>query len=602
DELEEQLFAAEERVKLLDARVADAENAIAVDRARVKTVERRSAEQSTAFAARIAELEAALAGQREGAQSLAGTLSSRAEELAALEAQLAARTQELAAAQVRIDELAAAVETNDETAEEIALEFANDHAQLEETVDSLRNELVAREAALDEARAQAAEAFRRVAALEEEIAVQRSAHEQGLHEAGEASSAGLAAIADLRQHVAFRDERIAQLDEALALTRTRMAELEGELAARRDEAAALANTVRTLESRAAAEPAASFDAEAMTAEIEARAAAIADSKAEAAFASQQEQLNLAASFIRHRYGRLVNLHKGIKAKARRVRDEKARVEAMRAAAPTTTVDPSTIGFPGHDGPVTSFDETRVAAERAALTRERKEIAELRAVLASSEEALRRRATGISSIGTAAASIFFLGCAAAASWHIAGFIATPPAIGSMEFATTTQGTEGRQVEADATPVATWLKDEIRSPGFSGLVASRLNERGRSYGESSAMVADLASRLKIEPQGTGTVRLSIAEQSADQASATIDAVMSTVIYQANRDPARASDGLRIGHANARNSSAGIPQPKIEVLPDAARLARSGVVFGVLGAVGVGLGFVRYRAGRRASHGVV
>ncbi|MFZ9882575.1 MAG: hypothetical protein ACO3QC_14380, partial [Phycisphaerales bacterium] len=363
DELEEQLFAAEERVKLLDARVADAENAIAVDRARVKTVERRSAEQSTAFAARIAELEAALAGQREGAQSLAGTLSSRAEELAALEAQLAARTQELAAAQVRIDELAAAVETNDETAEEIALEFANDHAQLEETVDSLRNELVAREAALDEARAQAAEAFRRVAALEEEIAVQRSAHEQGLHEAGEASSAGLAAIADLRQHVAFRDERIAQLDEALALTRTRMAELEGELAARRDEAAALANTVRALESRAAAEPAASFDAEAMTAEIEARAAAIADSKAEAAFASQQEQLNLAASFIRHRYGRLVNLHKGIKAKARRVRDEKARVEAMRAAAPTTTVDPSTIGFPGHDGPVTSFDETRVAAER-----------------------------------------------------------------------------------------------------------------------------------------------------------------------------------------------------------------------------------------------
>lgn len=553
--IEEELATARERVQMLDERLVEAENAIAGDRARVKTVERRAAEERAALVARIAELES---------------------------------------------QLAAATVAHDEDLEEAALEFANDHAELEESIESLRAELEARTQELAQARAQAAEAqttSTEASAQFEEFAREHDARAQALAQSEAARRSGEDCIRDLREHVAFREARIAQLDEALDACRTRIAALESEVAARTGEAAELARKVAALGQSAQPRNAPASDAE-----IEARARALAESQATAILAAKSEQLALAANFMRHRHQRLVNLHKGIKAKARRVRAEQAAFDAARAAAPhAAAVAADGFAFPGHEGPVTSFDETRVAAERSALARERKEIAELRAVLASSEEMLARRATGMSSIGTAAASICFLALAALASWHVAGVVEQPPARASMEFAVTRQGPEGRPAAADATELAAWLKSEIGNAGFVGLVASRLNERGRSHAESSALVADLAQRLQIEPQGVGTVRLAMRGADAESAAATVDAVMSTVIYQANRDPARAGDGLRIGHANASNSAGGIPQPRIETLPDPARLARSGLVFGVLGAVGMAAGFIRYRAGRRALHGL-
>lgn len=550
--IEEELATARERIHMLDERLIEAENAIASDRARVKTVERRATEERTALAARIAELEA---------------------------------------------QLAAATQAGEEDLEEAALEFANDHAELEETIESLRAELEARTQELTEARARADEAQARGAEASgsfEQFTREHEALGHRLEQSEAARRAGDEAVRDLREHVAFREARIAQLDEALDACRARIAELESQVAARAGEAAGLARKVVALEQAAQSSAAGTA-----AADVEARARALADTQVAGLLAAKGEQLSLAANFIRHRHERLVNLHKGIKAKARRVRAEKAALDAARTAAPAKA---EPVAFPGHEGPVTSFDETRVAAERSALARERKEIAELRAVLASSEEMLARRATGISSIGTAAASICFLALAALASWHVAGVFAQPPALASMEFATTRQGAEGRPAPADAAALTEWLKSELGNAGFVGLVASRLNERGRSHADSSAMVAGLRERLRIEPQGVGTVRLTVHGADAGAAAATVDAVMSTVIYQANRDPVRASDGIRVGHANASNSAGGIPQPRIETLPDPARLARSGLVFGVLGAVGVAAGFVRYRAGRRALHGLV
>jgi hypothetical protein len=189
----------------------------------------------------------------------------------------------------------------------------------------------------------------------------------------------------------------------------------------------------------------------------------------------------------------------------------------------------------------------------------------------------------------AIALAFSALAALASWHLAGALAPTPALAQVELSVSSRAPEGQQRgaaaqddsnTADSTGhgarIEQWIDARVAEESFAGVVAGRLLDRGRTRAEGDALAASFADRLSVESEGS-TVRLALRGQGLDETSATLDAIATSIVTEANRDPARRSDFLRVGIANAKQEIGRTVFAHAEALPDPERVIRAGGFFG-------------------------
>ncbi|MFM1823684.1 MAG: hypothetical protein RI967_1950 [Planctomycetota bacterium] len=619
---QESLVAAEELFQLSDEGRRAAEAAAEALAARLE----ESESDRAALRARLAALEAELAGL---ANTLADAIASRDAQLARLadernallEAQCRAQSS-LAAAHAEVDRLrgrVADLESARSDAELARAEAARAHAEAVESarierdrMESFRAEVARREAdptpamteehaglvlALGEAEARLAAAVSRLEATDARLAESdASLAELRLH----------AAEVERERHDANAAFEAAQteLDAArveLDAVRTELAATRGELASRDERLAELseesvaraADRSRHSASFGANEPSGPDAGEISEEEI----ARVVEARIQQILQPRLAQLAQVAQFLKTRKERLAALHRGLKRRAR----------AQRALRQVYGQGVGEDGGPATDGSTptvssafatTSTTAPAIAGDTTALETERRELEELRVILAASEQALARRAAGTRLVTTTALASAFLAVSAALSWHVAGVIAPTPALASIDLVVASRAPESQQ---DATPdaggVAAWLESQLADERFTGVVAGRLGDLGRTNAESATLVDALAERMTVASDGPH-VRLSLRGESADAASAALDAVATAAVSEANRLPERRSDLLRVAIANAGQEVGRAVFAKAAALPDPSRLARAGTIFGAcVGAAALVAGLLLL-AGRRTA----
>ncbi len=368
-----------------------------------------------------------------------------------------------------------------------------------------------------------------------------------------------------RDALAQSSTHLAQLIVTAEADAARVQELEQELAQRDDLAQHAASVspessndhaadLERARSEGTSDAMAEARTEAMTeafAQVTAEATAAAQAQFSAMMAPKLVALTKAATFLRTRRARLNALHRGVKARMRAFREERARRPVVRGDA-------------------------QVAAERETLEYERNEITELRAMLMATEQSLAQRAAAMRPWTSAAISIGFLAAAAVGSWHLSGAIVPSAVLATIDLGVSSRAPEAKQEQtADAAPIAEWITQALPSEAFAGMVAGRLQERGRTRSESDTMTLGLNERLTIEQTGP-TIRLGLRGSGADASVATLDAIATSVVIESNRDVVRRSDLLRVGIVNAQHEVGRAVFASVEVLPDPSRLLRAGALF--------------------------
>ena len=308
-----------------------------------------------------------------------------------------------------------------------------------------------------------------------------------------------------------------------------------------------------------------------------------------------EQLAQAASFLRIRRERLTALRLGLKRKSKALKSmQKAPASYSSATAPASN--------------------EAIEAERTELARERQEILDLRVMLHASEESVARRAAGNRFLTLATLCSAMLGLAALCAWHVSGAVVSPSVLATVDLEVTSRmqdnrfenktepkadasqptGTDGAvapvgdaapaEPAALAAPIATLIKERISDPVWAGLVSARLAERGRTRAESDALVQDLANRVSVAAEG-GSVHLSLRGEGELATRTTLDAIAMTAVGEANRDPARRADYLRVGIANAKQEVGRTVFSVADTLPDPKRWGRAGAILGMTTLVAIG-----------------
>lgn len=371
----------------------------------------------------------------------------------------------------------------------------------------------------------------------------------------------------------------------------RIAELEAELAAARDAVEAAERALsEAAASRASPDaPLAEAQQAASIAEaVEARAEELAAARVQQLLAPKLAGLAQAAAFLRTRKSRLAALRSGLKSRARELRVERA---ALESHVPQGFTPDASAGFgaasQGFAGGAAA-EASAIRAERSALAVEKQEILDLRAILEASEASLARRAAGTRLTTAVGLALAFAAFAGLASWHLAGALHPTPALAQVELAVTSRAPEAKQAggepaaaaDADAAgrgaTIQSWIDGRVDDESFAGVVAGRLLDRGRTRAEGDALAANFAERLTVESDGA-SVRLALRGQGLDETAATLDAVATSIVAEANRDPARRGDFLRVGIANAKQEIGRTVFAQAEALPDPERIARAGGFFG-------------------------
>jgi len=341
------------------------------------------------------------------------------------------------------------------------------------------------------------------------------------------------------------------------------ARIEGHLAAQLAAESALA--AQFAAAAAAEEPSGSEASVSNTAIDEIEIARAAEARIQHLVGPKLLQLAQAAAFLRTRKDRLAALRKGLRHRARALRAlRQIHAIPMPRMLSDTVAENTTVLSVG-------------IGERAEIARERQELIELRALLTSSEESLARRAERSRTLGFAVFTAIGLSVCAALSWHVAGVLAPEKVLTTVELQVTSRAPEARQSgEVSGAGVADWVRTTIASDGFASAVAARLSERGRTHTESSALVADLGSRLSVE-SSADTIRLSLTGNGIDRSTATLDAVATGIVTDANRLSERRSDLLKVGIANARQEVGRTVFSHAETLADPSRMMRAAAIFG-------------------------
>jgi hypothetical protein len=309
--------------------------------------------------------------------------------------------------------------------------------------------------------------------------------------------------------------------------------------------------------------------------------ALAESRVSELLQPKLDQLAQVAAFLRTRRERLTALRMGLKRKAK----------AMKAAS----------GTAGTAGASSNPD---IECERAELAKERQEIVDLRAMLHASETAIARRTAGTRFLTSATLCTALLGIAAATCWQVAGVVAPAPVLATVELEVSnrvndTRVETGTDTAVDAAPIAALIKERVGDPLWGGMVATRLSERGRTRTEADALVANLAERVSVTPEGS-TVHIALRGTDELATRTTLDAIATTAVAEANRDTARRSDYLKVGIANAKQEVGRTIFSAAEVLPDPQRLSRAGAMLGITALVGAGLvGILTLIARRPVAH---
>ena len=305
--------------------------------------------------------------------------------------------------------------------------------------------------------------------------------------------------------------------------------------------------------------------------------ALADARIAELIQPKLAQLSQVASFLKTRRERLNALRLGLKRKARALRETELKLKSAAAAAGAgaTAVLPAS-----------SVPSPEIEAQREELARERKEIVELREMLAHSEASVARRAAGTRFITAASLVAAMLALGSVCAWHLSGALGPKTVVATCELQATTRAVEGKSDgNAEAAPIAAWLGEAIKDPAFAGMVSSRIAERGRSHAESDAMVKDIGDRLEIHSEDS-TLRLALRGEGDANTQVTLDSVASSAIATFKAMPVRRTDMLRIGIANAQQDVGRTVFSTVVPVPDPQQLTRAGALLATMVLVAGGL----------------
>ena len=303
--------------------------------------------------------------------------------------------------------------------------------------------------------------------------------------------------------------------------------------------------------------------------------ALADARIAELIQPKLTQLSQVASFLKTRRERLNALRLGLKRKSRTLRETELKLKSAAAASGATTVLPAS-----------SVPSPEIEAQREELARERKEIVELREMLAHSEASVARRAAGTRFITAASLVAAMLALGSVCAWHLSGALGPKTVVATCELQATTRAVEGKSDgSAEAAPIAEWLREAIKDPAFAGMVSSRIAERGRSHAESDAMVKDIGDRLEIHSEDS-TLRLALRGEGDANTQVTLDSVASSAIATFKAMPVRRTDMLRIGIANAQQDVGRTVFSTIAPVPDPQQLTRAGALLATMVLVAGGL----------------
>ncbi len=305
--------------------------------------------------------------------------------------------------------------------------------------------------------------------------------------------------------------------------------------------------------------------------------ALADARIAELIQPKLAQLSQVASFLKTRRERLNALRLGLKGKARALRETELKLKSAAAAAGAgaTAVLPAS-----------SVPSPEIEAQREELARERKEIVELREMLAHSEASVARRAAGTRFITAASLVAAMLALGSVCAWHLSGALGPKTVVATCELQATTRAVEGKSDgNAEAAPIAAWLGEAIKDPAFAGMVSSRIAERGRSHAESDAMVKDIGDRLEIHSEDS-TLRLALRGEGDANTQVTLDSVASSAIATFKAMPVRRTDMLRIGIANAQQDVGRTVFSTVVPVPDPQQLTRAGALLATMVLVAGGL----------------
>jgi len=394
------------------------------------------------------------------------------------------------------------------------------------------------------------------------------------------------------------------------LLSSRLTEAESAVRAAEDAARAAAMQTSVVEESTGVAPVSSSGTTAIDEEEIARAA---EARIHQMMAPKIAQLAQAAAFLRKRKERLAAVRAGLRRKAQALRVlrqiyAQPRLDAGLAPVPSALPAASPADMPSEttDGVYSttiardaSVSDARIADERAELARERQELVDLRAILASSERSIEQRAQGTRLVTAATLAIAMLGVAGIASWHLAGAVGPNRVRATVELDVSSRTPEAKQEGAvDAKPIGDELTRALSDEAFLGAVASRISERGRGHDEASALVAGLAERAQVSTEGA-IVRVALVGEGSDATVSALDAVATSAVAELNRRSERRSDMLRVGIANARQEVGRTVFSHPEELADPTRVWRAGAMLGVFTALAAAVAWTMTWLARRAAH---
>jgi len=394
------------------------------------------------------------------------------------------------------------------------------------------------------------------------------------------------------------------------LLSSRLAEAESAVRAAEVAARAAAMQTSVAEESTGVAPVSSSGTTAIDEEEIARAA---EARIHQMMAPKVAQLAQAAAFLRKRKERLAAVRAGLRRKVQALRVlrqvyAQPRLDTGLAPVPSAlpAASPADVPSESTDGVYSttihrdvSVSEARTVDERTELARERQELVDLRAILASSERSIEQRAQGTRLVTAAALAIAMLGVAGIASWHLAGAVGPDRVRATVELDVSSRTPEAKQEGAvDAKLIGDELTRALSDEGFLGAVASRISERGRTHDEASALVAGLAERAQVSTEGA-VVRVALTGEGADATVSALDAVATSAVAELNRRSERRSDMLRVGIANARQEVGRTVFSHPEELADPTRVWRAGAILGVFAALAAAAAWTMTWLARRAAH---
>lgn len=546
--LESELAAAKQASKKLES---DLSTALASAKSASSRLEKELSDAKAAAAKATQQFNHDLAEARTGASSSSADLAAARKAIATLEGELATARKTVTEMRAQLDAARTATESLQKSlakaesdkreSDELARLATDECTRIEREADAARTSLKSQ---LETAHARA---------LESQAVSARAALD---------AERGRIAVVErerdaLRTQCDAAGKRLQSLTELADKQASQMLELE-----------------QTLESTRAALTAAQSNTSTHSAlEID----ALADARIAELIQPKLAQLSQVASFLKTRRERLNALRLGLKRKARALRETELKLKsaAAVAGAGATAVLPAS-----------SVPSPEIEAQREELARERKEIVELREMLAHSEASVARRAAGTRFITAASLVAAMLALGSVCAWHLSGALGPKTVVATCELQATTRAVEGKSDgNAEAAPIAAWLGEAIKDPAFAGMVSSRIAERGRSHAESDAMVKDIGDRLEIHSEDS-TLRLALRGEGDANTQVTLDSVASSAIATFKAMPVRRTDMLRIGIANAQQDVGRTVFSTVVPVPDPQQLTRAGALLATMVLVAGGL----------------